>query len=76
MFAMWAGHAGGPGPWFLVFPLVWLMIVGGVVFLLLSRRHRWAARSGEAALGERYARGEISEEEFRKRQSVLRQRSR
>ena len=76
MLAMWAGHAGGAGPWFLVFPLVWLLLVAGVVFLVMSRRGRWHARSGEAALGELYARGEITEEEYRKRQHVLRERSR
>ena len=42
-------------------------------------RRGWYHRqggSGEAVLGERYARGEITEEEYRRRRAVLRERSR
>jgi putative membrane protein len=76
MFAMWAGHAAGPGPWFLLFPLFWLLVIGTVIFFV-TRRGRWYhVRSGESALGELFARGEITEEEYRKRQRVLRERGR
>ena len=76
MVAAWVGHAGWGGPWFLLFPLFWLLLIGTVVFFV-SRRARWChGHSGEAALGELFARGEISEEEYRKRQRVLRDRGR
>ena len=66
MLAMWSGHPWGAGPWFLVFPLLWLTLVAGVVFLVVSRRERWHRRSGEVTLGELYARGEITEQEYRR----------
>ena len=75
--AAWHGHGWGPGPWFLLFPLFWLAVIVGLVFLF--RRRRWAhghAGSGEAVLAERYARGEITEDEYRKRVAVLRDASR
>lgn len=71
------GHGWGAGPWFLVFPLFWLSVV--VVLAIVFRRRRWGHThdgSGEALLGERYARGEITEEEYRQRLSVIRDGSR
>ena len=70
------GHGWGAGPWFLLFPLFWLTVV---VLAIVFTRRRWGhARDGsaEALLGERYARGEITEEEYRQRRSVIRDRSR
>jgi putative membrane protein len=66
------GHAWGAGPWFLVFPLFWLTVVV-VLAIVFRRRRRGHAYdgSGEALLAERYARGEITEEEYRQRLSVL-----
>ena len=75
VLAAWA-HGWGPGPWGLVFPLFWLAVVGGLVVLF---RRRWGTdhiRSGRAVLAERYARGEISEEEYRTRAAVLNEKSR
>ena len=77
MLAAWCGHGWGAGPWFLLFPVLWIAVIVGVAFLL--RRGRWGHQhgsSGEAVLGERYARGEITEDEYRQRIAVLRQRSR
>lgn len=74
MLAAWCGNAWGGGPWFVVFPLFWLAVIVGVVLIL--RRRGWdhpRLGSGEAALAERYARGEITEEEYRRRASVLRE---
>jgi putative membrane protein len=71
------GHGWGAGPWFLLFPLFWLTVI--VALALVFRRRPWGGShdaSGEALLGERYARGEISEEEYRQRLSVLRRGSR
>ena len=75
VLAEWA-HGGGPGPWVLLFPLFWLAVIAGLVFLF---RRRWGTdhlRSGRAVLAERYARGEITEEEYRTRAGVLNERSR
>jgi uncharacterized membrane protein len=43
------------------------------VFLLFrGRRARWRTDSAEEILGERYARGEITADEYRQRLGVLR----
>jgi putative membrane protein len=68
--------AGGFSPWFLLFPLFWILVIG--LFIFFARRtwrrnHEWAtARGGESVLRERYARGEIDETEYRQRLEVLR----
>ncbi|AEM85316.1 SHOCT domain-containing protein [Streptomyces violaceusniger] len=72
----------GPGPWILLFPLMSALVVGGAVFLL--RRAGWRGRApwrqgpvdfGErspiAVLGRRFAAGEIDEDEYWRRLSVL-----
>ncbi|MFF6996732.1 SHOCT domain-containing protein [Streptomyces sp. NPDC008313] len=80
--ANWDG--GGPGPWVLLFPLVWAAVVIGVVTVL--RRTVWRGRRGPrravedprptgdaplAVLGRRFASGEIDEDEYWRRLSVL-----
>ncbi|WP_406010518.1 SHOCT domain-containing protein [Streptomyces sp. NBC_00637] len=80
--ANWDG--GGPGPWILFFPLIWAAVVVGVVTLL--RRTVWRGRRGPwnavadtrptgdaplAVLGRRFASGEIDEDEYWRRLSVL-----
>jgi putative membrane protein len=73
-YGPWAG--GGFSPWFLLFPLFWILVIG--LFIFVARRtwrrnHEWAtARGGESVLRERYARGEIDESEYRQRLQVLR----
>ncbi|MFE2217080.1 MULTISPECIES: SHOCT domain-containing protein [Streptomyces] len=75
---------GGPGPWILFFPLIWAAVVLGVVTVLRrtvrrGRRGPWravadAAPSGDspiAMLGRRFASGEIDEDEYWRRLSVL-----
>jgi putative membrane protein len=64
----------GAGPWFLVFPLFWFALIAGAVFLFRRRRWGyWHGESGEAVLAERYARGEITEDEYRQRRAVFRE---
>ncbi|MCO5993175.1 SHOCT domain-containing protein [Actinoallomurus rhizosphaericola] len=66
-------HGDGPGWWPvipLVFGLFWLLVLGGGGYLLW-RRTKTPARA-ESLLAERYARGEIDEEEYRERLAVLR----
>ncbi|WP_432136242.1 MULTISPECIES: SHOCT domain-containing protein [unclassified Streptomyces] len=75
---------GGPGPWILFFPLIWAAVVVGAVTLL--RRTVWRGRRGPwgvgpgprpsgdsplAVLGRRFASGEIDEDEYWRRLSVL-----
>ncbi|KOU90008.1 MULTISPECIES: SHOCT domain-containing protein [unclassified Streptomyces] len=73
----------GPGPWILFVPLVWAAVVVGVVTVL--RRTVWRGRRGPsqaraaaygenspiAVLGRRFASGEIDEDEYWRRLSVL-----
>ncbi|MBC9715979.1 SHOCT domain-containing protein [Streptomyces sp. TRM66268-LWL] len=71
---------GGPGPWILFFPLIWAAVVIGVVTLL--RRTVWPGRRGPwregpdakgpmSVLGHRFASGEIDEDEYWRRLTVL-----
>ncbi|MBP2580492.1 putative membrane protein [Streptomyces sp. PvR006] len=79
-------HA-GPGPWALLFPLVWAVAVVGIV--TVARRAGWRRgrgpwrdggpgraegpddRSPIALLGHRFAAGEIDEDEYWRRLTVL-----
>jgi putative membrane protein len=71
--------AGGPGwgagGWWFVFPLFWLLFWGVVIFTLFRARRGWGrwheGRSAQDVLAERYARGEIAEDEYRERLEVL-----
>jgi putative membrane protein len=85
------GSGDGPGPWLLLFPLIWAAVVVGVVTLLrrtVRRGHRapwWPSAAGFAPhgdsrptgdspiamLGRRFASGEIDEDEYWRRLSVL-----
>jgi putative membrane protein len=66
-----AGSGWGGGPWFLLFPLVWIALFVGAFFLFRGGRDRSQTRSAEEVLAERYARGEISADEYRLRLEVL-----
>ena len=61
-----------------IFPILWfLIIVGGIVTaVVIGRRRRETdgPRAGEAVLAQRYAAGEIDEEEYTARLAVLRRR--
>jgi len=72
----WGGHSGGPG-WWLVFPILfWLLVLSGIGYAVYRRSPGRVARySAERTLAERYARGEINEEELRQRRGVLRGKS-
>ncbi|MFF3354062.1 SHOCT domain-containing protein [Streptomyces sp. NPDC002917] len=82
-------YSGGPGPWILLFPLIWAAVVVTVVTVLRRTGRRggrpgpWGLRTvhgapgvpGEqspiALLGRRFAAGEIDEDEYWRRLSVL-----
>ena len=78
--ALSADRWDGPGAWWPVFPILWLVLVAGIVttVVLDGRRNRALAgpRAGEARLAERFAAGEISEQEYRERRAVLKEQSR
>jgi putative membrane protein len=78
-----ASHHGwddGPGPWALIpltFFLVWLtVIVFAVVRFRRAGGAPWARDAGRSVLDERYARGEITADEYRERGAVLREQAR
>ena len=67
-------HGGGWG-FFGLFRLILLLALIAGVFFMLRRRPGTGheERTGESVLAERYAKGEISEEEYRQRLTVLRE---
>lgn len=68
----------GYGPWWPIFPLFWILVWGVVIFAVFRFRRggRWRpGHSAEDVLAERYARGEISVEEYRERLNVLKERA-
>jgi putative membrane protein len=61
------------GHWWIVFPILWLLLLATVIALLWRR---WGGRrdGGDSArqiLAERFARGEISGDEYRERLGQL-----
>jgi putative membrane protein len=70
-------HSGwGPGGWWPLIPIVWAVFWTVVVIVAVTVwRRRGAGWPGQpsaaAVLAERYARGEIDEDEFRLRLAVL-----
>jgi putative membrane protein len=76
-------HWGGPGLW-VVFPLFWVLFWGAMIFFAVRTRRRgwnpWAASpaatstgTAEAILAERFARGELTDDEYYQRLSVLKE---
>lgn len=62
---------GGMGPWMVIAMVSWLLLLAGVVFLIVWAFQRFRPGNGSKAeesaleiLKKRYARGEISREEF------------
>lgn len=61
-----------------IFPILWFLLIAGAITaaVVVSRRNRAAAgpREGEARLAERFAAGDIEEDEYAARLAVLRRR--
>jgi uncharacterized membrane protein len=57
---------------FPVLPLFWIAVLVGAWFLFRRRDDRGRTQSAEEILGERYARGEITLEEYQQRREVFR----
>lgn len=71
----------GPGAWWPVFPIMWFLLLAGAAVLFAVLYSRRSARTGpavaaEARLAERFAGGEIGEQEYQERLAVLRNRGR
>ncbi len=69
------GHGWGGGPWFgLVWLAIWAFVIVGGIYLLRRRGGTFARTEpgAEAELAARYARGDITEDEYRERLAVLR----
>lgn len=66
----------GPPAFWPIFPVLWLLLVAGAITaaVVIGRRNRAAAgpRAGEARLAERFAAGDIEEDEYVARLAVLR----
>ena len=62
--------------WWLVVFLFWVFVIAGGIWVALTLAGRERPRSSaEDVLAERFARGEIDEDEYRKRRAALRERS-
>ena len=65
----------GPGAWWPIFPIFWLLFfIAVVAFFATMRRRRWSdcgPSSGRSRLADRFAAGEIDEDEYRTRLAVL-----
>lgn len=74
----WHG-GGGPGGWWPIIPIAWGLIgltVIATVVALLWWRGGGETRAARSALAERFARGDIDEQEYGERLAVLRRRPR
>ena len=71
-----AFHDHSHGGWHFLIPVLWFVLIFGAIYLL-KRRGGWGHRfdTGESVLAERFARGEITEQEYRERKDVLRRKS-
>ncbi|MEV5838221.1 SHOCT domain-containing protein [Nocardia sp. NPDC052112] len=61
-----------PWPFFWIFPMLFWATV--IVVFVFARRRFWAHQSGIGALRTAFARGEITEDQYRSRLAVLRER--
>lgn len=69
-----AGWSGGwGGPWWIVVPLLWVVLAGVAVWLFARRRNAPVVQGANAVeiLAARYARGEIETDEYRQRLDEL-----
>jgi putative membrane protein len=72
-------HWDGPGAWWPIFPIFWLLFLIALISFGFAGRRRWGRlhamsgqRAGEARLAERFAAGEIDEQEYERRLATLR----
>jgi putative membrane protein len=66
----WGGWA---SPWWIVFPLLWIVLIATVIWLVARTRGRSSLTERPAEiLAARYARGEIDTDEYRRRLDEIR----
>lgn len=70
------GYYDGPGPFWPIFPIFWLLCLLAVIAVVVAfQRRRWArcadTSTGLDRLAERFAAGEIDEDEYRVKRAVL-----
>jgi putative membrane protein len=65
----------GPGAWWPIFPIfLFIVFIAFIAFVATMRRRRWhdhGPSTGRSRLAERFAAGEIDEDEYRSRLAVL-----
>lgn len=70
-----ATHGDWDHAWWPLFPLLWLAVIGGIVWFVLRRRRGGGPPSGidraRDILAERFARGELTADEYRQRLAEL-----
>ena len=65
-------HDGADHHWWPIFPLFWIVVIGLLwIFVWRRRWHRDPLDSARQILAERYARDELSAEDYRKRLDEL-----
>ncbi|MGH8773686.1 MAG: SHOCT domain-containing protein [Jiangellaceae bacterium] len=71
----WNDGPGGADGWWVVFPIAWFLVVVGAItaVVIFARRRGQQAgqQAGERRLAERYAAGEIDEQEYQRRLEML-----
>ena len=65
--ADWHHHGG----WWIAWPVFWIAVVATVGYLIYRSRRRRPHDAARSILAERFARGELSGEEYRERLSEL-----
>lgn len=68
------GPGWGPGGWWPLVPVLWALFWVAVIVtaVLLWRRGFGSTRSAQSVLAERFARGDMTEQEYTERLAVLR----
>jgi putative membrane protein len=59
------------GHWWIIFPILWALLLGALIVFLWRRGGRGRGDPARRILGERFARGEISADEYRERLAQL-----
>jgi putative membrane protein len=61
----------GHGGWWVLWPLLWIAVLGTIGWLFFRRRRRDPLDGARQILAERFARGELSGDEYRQRLAEL-----
>jgi putative membrane protein len=64
-------HDGGDHHWWSIFPLFWIVVIGLLWFVWRRRWRHDPLDTARQVLAERYARDELSAEEYRRRLDEL-----